>query len=161
MARYTIAVDFTADRNTCNHQLIPTAEVRLNQHSQRVWASLPGGTADATLETVAVHSRAAADVPFCDVIRCMPECLENVLRFDVKAVYVVEEAIIRFGNHRPREGLLLGAANITIKTLSGCPHRRNQLLSKALRAKRASHSVLDAASLQAATTGRTTIFSQL
>ncbi len=90
--------DLAADGYAGNQQFAATAEVGLNQHAHRVFAAFvhdhARGRADATLELVADHAGAAADVALRNRARTSAiERGECVLWLNVKAVDVVEPPV--------------------------------------------------------------------
>ena len=81
--------------------------IRLNEHAHGVSPAalnhLPRRRADPSLELVADHARAAADVPFLHGPRPgTGQGREDVLRLHVKAVDVIQVTVPRLGDDRQR-----------------------------------------------------------
>ena len=108
------ARNLTTDRHAGNRELLARAVVGLHQHAQHGFgADAPARRADAALESMRHHPRAAADVALGDRTGPRPvERLEHVRLRHVLAEAVVQERIGGF----PDDGLMPG--NLPLRATS-------------------------------------------
>src|SRR5258708_17455464 len=97
--------NLSANRNPCNAQIVFRAVVALHKNSDRISAifrvELARSRADSSLESIADHSRATADVAFLDGAGCCGIYgVQSVLRLHVESVDVIEPAVPRFRDDR-------------------------------------------------------------
>jgi hypothetical protein len=109
--------DLLAHRHAGDAQLAALAVVALHEHAHRVAARRGGHAArrgaDAALEAVADHPRAAAHVPLAHrPARGRVERGDGVLRPHVEAVDVVQRPVVRLRDHRQPPRLEPGAAHL-------------------------------------------------
>ncbi len=108
------ALDFPADRNSRDAQILPRAVVALNQYANRVLPAFrcepPRRCANASFESVAHHSRAAANCAFRHRARLRGiDGVKRVLRFYVEAVDVVQPSVPGLGHYGKGPPVVIGA----------------------------------------------------